>query len=139
MSQHLSYHARSVTIISSLFSFPWSPVSIVVQSSQTTPYSPLLLGPVILSFTPSSKDLAPTSSTLMGTIIGCGDDGGVGKKKILNSSLFSFPSTITTYDFLRREDWEQVREKILMEDIVTLVGEFLVGWEGGLVRALDGP
>ena len=74
----------------------------------------------------------------MGTIIGCGDDGGVGKKKILNSSL-SFPSTITTYDFLRREDWEQVREKILMEDIVTLVGEFLVGWEGGLDRALDGP
>ena len=116
-------------------------MSIVIQSSQTAsaPYStPPLVTPVILSFTPSSKDLAPTSSTLLGTIIGCGDDGGVGKKKIFFFSL-SFPLSIATYDFLRREDWEQDREKILMEDIVTLVGEFLVGWEGGLHRALDGP
>ena len=63
----------------------------------------------------------------------------MGKKKKLNSSLFSFALSITTYDFLRREDWERVREKILMEDIVNTVGEFLVGWEGGLVRALDEP
>ena len=63
----------------------------------------------------------------------------MGKKKRLNSYLFSFALPIPTYDFLRREDWERVREKILMEDIVNTVGEFLVGWEGGLVRALDEP
>ena len=62
-----------------------------------------------------------------------------GGKEEIRLLFFSFALSIPTSDFLRREDWEWVTEKILMEDIVNTVGEFLVGWEGGLVKALDEP
>ena len=110
-------------------------MSILAQSRQTDHFSSPQLTDSDLGYPQlhrSSKDLAPTSSTLMGTIIGCNDDERVGKKKKLNSSFFSFPLSIATYDFLRREDWKRVREKILMEDIANawLVNSLWVGWEG---------
>ena len=63
----------------------------------------------------------------------------MGKRKRLNSTLFSFAFSNSLLTISSDEKTGKESEKILMEDIVNTVGEFLVGWEGGLVRALDEP
>ena len=58
-----------------------------------------------------------------------------------NFFLFSFSLSTATYNLLKREEWERVSKKTLMEDLnKMLVGEIACGLGvGGLNRALVEP